>query len=108
MEADDIQKRVGKSIKLELELRCCAKHDNLRANSNSFRTSPVPSEAFRCKAIWISFMNPWYYTQLISQHPFPTFLLFVQQKISYKFQEEKSLSMVPFLRAPTVQKNQGM
>lgn len=57
------ESKQSKSIKLELELRCCSKCDDLMtANSNTFHTSPVPSEAFRHKAIWISFMIPSYYT----------------------------------------------
>lgn len=95
------------------ELWCCAKCDNLTANSYSFCTSPVPSEAFRHKTIWISFMNPCYYTQLTSHHPFLTFFLFEQQKIGCKFspdqkkKKKKSLSIVSFLRALPVQKLWG-
>lgn len=73
------QKRLG------LELWCCAKRDNLTANSYSFRTSPVPSEAFGHKTIWISFTNLWYYTQLTSHHSSLTFFHIEQQKIGCKF-----------------------
>lgn len=108
MEADDIRKRVGKSIKLGLDLGRCAKRDNLTANSNYFCTFPVPSEAFRQKAIQISLMNPGYYTWLTSQHPFPTVFLFVQQNISYMFQEKKIFinGIIPYGTAST--KAQGM